>query len=281
MHMDSHLTQLGGYGAQGLHGELEGDAATVNQPRRLVARLAASLGRFAQQSMPAVPRLNRSELNAAGIYSTEPEVVDGYRLLAGGGLATLVVLYAVLLTGGLPLLAVGLAVMGAVVGWDLPAFVIRRRGRNRLAQIDRRLPDLIDLLVASVEAGLSVGAAMVLLADRFEGPLGEEIRLALQQQRLGTSTAAAMTALGERASTPGVRAFTRTLVRAEALGGSIGPVLRNLAADGRRRRRQEASERAAKVPIKLLFPLILLIFPALFVVLLYPAGYTIVRAFGG
>lgn len=281
LQMESHLAQLDGYGAEAVAGEVEGGPTAGAQPTRLVAQLAAALGRFSLESIPRLPRLERNELNAAGLYSVAPEVVEGYRLLAGAGLAFLVVLYGAVLSGGISFVVVALGVMAAFVGWDLPAFVIRRRGRHRLAEIDRRLPDLLDLLVASVEAGLSVSASMALLAERFDGPLGEELRLALHQQRLGTSTAAAMTALSERANTPSVRALARTLVRAETMGGSVGPVLRNLAADSRRRRRQNASERAAKVPIKLLFPLVLLIFPSLFVVLLYPAVYTIVHAFGG
>jgi tight adherence protein C len=281
LHMESHLAQIDGYGAERVYGEVEGDAVTGTAPGRPFARLAARLGRFASQSIPSLPRLERKELNAAGIYSTEPEVVDGYRLLAGGVAAVVALLYGTVLTGGVSLLVAVLALAGAILGWELPALVIRRRGANRLAEIDKHLPDLIDLLVASVEAGLGVGASMALLGDRFEGPLGQELQLVLHQQRLGVSTAVAMNALGERADTPGVRAFARTLVRAEAMGGSVGAVLRNLAADARRRRRQQANERAAKVPLKLLFPLILLIFPALFVVLLYPAAYTIIRTFGG
>jgi Flp pilus assembly protein TadB len=281
LRMESHLAQIGGYGAEPLRGEVEGDDIAVAEPSRLVARLAAALGGWAVETVPSLPRLESKDLNAAGIYSVSPEVIDGYRLLAGGGLAGLALLYATVLSGGFSLLALAITLACAFLGWDLPALVIRRRGRDRLGRIDRQLPDLIDLLVASVEAGLSVSASMALLAERFEGPLGQELRLALQQQRLGTSTAAAVTALSVRADTPSVRALARTLTRAEAMGGSIGPVLRNLAADGRRRRRQAASERAAKVPIKLLFPLVLLIFPSLFVVLLYPAGYTILHAFSG
>lgn len=281
LRMDAHLAELDGYGLEGVAGEVEDDGAGGSEPTRRLGQLAAALGRFASEALPALPRLDRNDLNAAGIYSTRPDVVEGYRLLAGMAVATLVFLYVTVLSGGVSILVILVGVMAAFLGWDLPAIIIRRRGQNRLTQIDKRLPDLLDLLVASVEAGLSVTAAMALLAERIDGPLGDELRIALHQQRLGTSTGAAMTALSERANTPSVRALSRTLVRAEAMGGSIGPVLRNLAADSRRRRRQAASERAAKVPIKLLFPLILLIFPSLFVVLLYPAGYTIIHAFGG
>lgn len=277
LHMESHLAQIDGYGTEPGYGDVDGDAGTASGPS--LSRLAERFGQLASRSIPSLPRLERKDLNAAGIYSTKPEVVDGYRLLAGGAAGTVALLYATALNGGIPLL-VSFALGAALLGWRLPALVIQRRGRKRLVRIDKQLPDLVDLLVASVEAGMGVGASLALLGDRFEGPLGEELRLVLHQQRLGVSTATAMETLAERADTQGIRAFTRTLVRAEAMGGSIGQVLRNLAADARRRRRQAAAERAAKVPLKLMFPLILLVFPALFVVLLYPAAYTIVQQFG-
>jgi tight adherence protein C len=278
--MESHLSNIDGYKVGRVSAEVEvGGAGTP--PAKPLAQFGARAGRFAARSMPWLPRMDRKELNAAGIYSLEPEVVDGYRLLAGGTMATVILLYAIVLTGGISALLVAVALGGALLGWNMPTQVIRRRGRNRLMQIDKRLPDLIDLLVASVEAGLGVGASMALLADRFDGPLGDELQLVLHQQRLGTSNSAALQAFAERSDTPAVRAFTRTLIRAEAMGGSVGTVLRNLAADSRRRRRQTARERAAKVPLKILFPLILLIFPSLFVVLLYPAAYSILHSFGG
>jgi tight adherence protein C len=279
VHMASHLAQIDAYGVEQVSGEID-EGAPGNMSSKPLARAAATVGRSALKTLPSLPRLDRAELSAAGIYSVAPDVVEGYRLLAGGAAAGLALFYGLVLSGGMSPIVAVLGLAGAGVGWYVPTVVIRRRGRERLAEIDRQLPDLIDLLVASVEAGLGVSAAMSLLSDRFEGPLGEELRLVLHQQRLGTSSAAALTALGERVSTPSTRAFTRTLVRAEAMGGSVGPVLRNLAGDARRRRRQEAKERAAKTPIKLLFPLILLIFPALFVVLLYPAAYTIMQTFG-
>lgn len=279
LRMESHLAQIDGYGVETVSGEVEGDGL-MTPSNRPVDRLAAALGRMSAQSLRSLPRLQPSELHAAGIYTKEPDVVEGYRLLIAGIAVTLVALYAVVLTGRFSPLAAVLAIAAAFIGWDGPAFAIRRRGRDRLAHIDRQLPDLIDLLVAAVEAGMSVGASMSMLGGRFDGPLGEELRLLIRQQQLGISGGAALAAFADRAATPSVRAFTRTLVRAEAMGGSIGAVLRNLAIDARRRRSQAARERAAKVPLKLLFPLILLIFPALFVVLLYPAGYTIIQQFG-
>jgi tight adherence protein C len=279
LRMESHLADIDSYGTE--TAAVVGEGAGANAHLSPIGRLARHLGQAAARSVPSLPRLERKELNAAGIYSMEPEVVEGFRLLAGTAAGLLALLYVVALAGGFSVLGVVVAGGAAFAGWDLPALIIRRRGRARVERIERQLPDLIDLLVASVEAGLGVSASLAMLADRFEAPLGQELQIVLHQQRLGTSAAAALAALADRADTPGVRAFARTLVRAEAMGGSIGTVLRNLAADARRRRRQVANERAAKVPLKLLFPLTLLIFPALFVVLLYPAAYTIARTFAG
>ncbi len=280
LRMESHLANIDRYGTEAVAGVADSEGMSSTAPLSPIGRLARHLGRAAARSVPSLPRLERKELSAAGIYSMEPQVVEGFRLLAGTVAGALGLLY-IVAAGGISVLGVVAACGAAFAGWDLPALIIRRRGRARVERIERQLPDLIDLLVASVEAGLGVGASLALLADRFEAPLGQELQIVLHQQRLGTSAASALAALADRADTPGVRAFARTLVRAEAMGGSVGTVLRNLAADARRRRRQAANERAAKVPLKLLFPLILLIFPALFVVLLYPAAYTIAQTFGG
>src|SRR5581483_114407 len=281
LRMESHLAHIDGYGTEHLYGEVERDRAATQSTRSPFEGVAQALGQSVRRSVPSLPGLDRKALNAAGYYALDPEVVHGYRVMAAGAATTLALLYGVALSHGISVLAAVLAVACGLLGWELPAIIVRRRGAARMMRIDKHMPDLIDLLVASVEAGLSVGASMALLAERFDGPLGQELQMVLQQQQLGTSGAAALSAMGERADTPTVRAFTRTLVRADALGGSIGSILRNLATDARRRRRQAANERAAKVPVKLLFPLLFLIFPALFVVLLFPAAYTIVHAFSG
>jgi tight adherence protein C len=183
--------------------------------------------------------------------------------------------------GGLSILT-GLVVVGAVAGgWQLPAIMIRGKGQRRLGEIDRELPDLTDLLTATVEAGMGVAGSIALVADRFKGPLGQELRMTLQQQSLGISMKDALEDMGERCDTPSIRAFVRTVTRGESLGVSIGPILRELSHDVRRRRRQSAREKMQKAPIKLLFPLMFLIFPALFIELLFPAAYSLMHSLSG
>jgi tight adherence protein C len=135
--------------------------------------------------------------------------------------------------------------------------------------------------VTTVEAGVGFSGSLQMAARRMHGPLGEELRLTLQEQDMGLSTEEALSNLLERADTPAMRTFVRAIIQGESLGVSIGKIMRDLATEMRKRRRQKAEERAAKAPTKMLFPLAFLIFPALFVVLLGPAVMAIFHSFKG
>ena len=148
-------------------------------------------------------------------------------------------------------------------------------------EIDRALPELIDVLIATLEAGLGFAGSLQLVADRFGGPLGEELRLTLQEQSMGLSSEDALSNLLERCNTPSVRAFVRALLQGESLGVSVASMMRNLASETRNRRRQNAQTKMQKAPVKLLFPLVFLIFPALMIVLLYTAVAQLLQQFGG
>jgi tight adherence protein C len=174
-----------------------------------------------------------------------------------------------------------LAVLTGLIAWMFPAAAVRTRGQRRLDRIDRDLPDLIDVLTVTIEAGLGFGGSLQLVANRFQGPLGDELRLALQEQTMGLATDAALVNMLERCETPSVRSFVRAVLQGNALGVSIGAMLRNVAAETRKRRRALARERAQKAPLKLLFPLVFLIFPAMLIVLLYPTVYNIIHTIGG
>jgi tight adherence protein C len=176
------------------------------------------------------------------------------------------------------------AVFGTIAcgfaGWYFPMMMVKRRARYRLDAIEYDLPELIDLLVVGVEAGLGFSAAMSAAVGRLPGPLGEEMRLMLQEQTLGLTPVEALTNVLTRVDTPSLRSFVRSIVQGEQLGISIGDVLRNVALEMRKRRRAAAEERAQKAPIKMLFPLIFLIFPAMFVVILGPAIFAFLDALG-
>ena len=154
---------------------------------------------------------------------------------------------------------------------------MRRKAKDRLTQIDYGLPELIDLLVVSIEAGVAFATALVTASERLRGSLGEELRLANQEQRMGLATSDALENMLARCPTDMMRSFVRAVVEGERLGVSMGQIMRNLAVEMRKRRRQLAEERAQKAPIKILFPLVFMIFPAMFVVLLGPAMFQIVH----
>ena len=133
------------------------------------------------------------------------------------------------------------------------------------------MPDLIDLLIVCVEAGLGILASMRVASEKLKDPLGQELRLTLQEQRMGLSVGEAIQSLGKRADCDNMRIFVRALTQGEKLGVSIGKTMRDLAEEMRKRRKAAAEERAQKMPLKMLFPLLFFIFPAIFIVLLVPA----------
>jgi tight adherence protein C len=219
-------------------------------------------------------------LRAAGMYNVTPEAVQGFRVMLAVGVPALLLLEG-LASGKVTTMTLALPAAFAGLSWLIPPILIRRRGQSRMDQVDRALPELIDVLTATVEAGLGIAGSLQLVADRFSGPLGQELRLTLQEQSLGLSTEQALTNMLERCDTPSVRSFVRAVVQGEALGTSIGSMMRNLAIETRKRRRQAAQEKIQKAPVKLLFPLVFLIFPSLLMVLLYPAFARITAQFGG
>ena len=238
-----------------------------------IAAFVAAIGATVSQRFGSIREDDlRAELMAAGIYGTSPRTLIGYRVLAA-----LLLPAFIFFAGGASLLACALAFVMVFVGWMLPLVIVRRKARTRLHVIDRRLPDLIDLLVVTVEAGLGFGGALRLAAEHISGPLSDELRLTLQEQTMGLGVDEALSNMAIRADTPGMRAFVRALAQGERLGISIGHVMRNLAVDMRKRRRQMAEETAQKAPIKMLFPLVFMIFPSLFIILLVPAVLQIIK----
>jgi len=237
---------------------------------------AAAGGKSAAFDLGAI----QAQLAAAGMYKTSPGKFLGYRLLCTIGLPLLWIWFAAT-TGRGPALAVIGTIVAVAAGWYLPFQVVKDQAARRLQEIDYQLPELIDLLVVTVEAGLGFVGSLQMAATRITGPLGEELQLTLQEQRFGLSVNEALINMLARVDTPSMRSFVRSVVQGETLGVSIGALMRDLALEMRRRRRQNAQERAQKAPIKILFPLVFLIFPAMFVILLGPAMFLFFRAFGG
>jgi tight adherence protein C len=277
MHFEVHLRDVENYG---FGRQVSDDGSRTSAGRGwLNSSLNATaewLGGRLMARIPRLPALTRSDLTAAGYYEISPAAVHGYRALSAGFVTALIVLYAAA-GGGFSAIGLLLTVLIALLGWQLPATVLRARGRSRLNTIDRELPQLLDLLVATVEAGIGFGGALNGVATRFTGPLGEELRITIQQQNLGISTERALTDMSERCQTPSVRSFSRAVIRAESHGVSIGPVLRHLSREIRQRRRDLAREKIQKAPIKMLFPLVIFILLPLLMVIMFPAMYNIIH----
>lgn len=218
----------------------------------------------------------RRQLVSAGMYTTSPGKFIGYQALVSVGLGALWLWLAGVTGKTAGTIVIGL-IMALMIGWLIPVLVVRLVTRKRREQVDYEMPELIDLLVVCVEAGIGLNGAMRLAATKIRGPLGQELRLTLQEQNMGLSTTAALENLHGRVETTSVRMFVRSIIQGETLGVSMGQIMRNLADEMRKRRKAAAEERAQKAPVKMLFPLIFLIFPAMFVVLLLPALITIIN----
>jgi tight adherence protein C len=176
----------------------------------------------------------------------------------------------------------GVKMLLAVAGkWGasymLPDVYVNRLRTARQQQIARAMPDVLDLLVISVEAGLGFEQAIDRTIASVPGPLSDELRRMLQEVRVGASRADSLRALDARTEVPELRAFVLAILQADTFGVSIGRVLRTQAEEMRIKRRQKAQELAMKAPVKMLFPMLFCIFPALFVIILGPAAIDITR----
>ncbi len=195
-------------------------------------------------------------------------------LLVGGAAGVVVPL---LFGNVLAALVLGIGL--ALLGFYLPDIVLYQVGYNRAERVRRELPDALDMLVISVEAGLGFDAALAQVARNTSGPLAEEFFRVLQEMQIGTGRSDAMRALGERSNVAELRGFVTSMVQADSFGIPVANVLRVQAKEMRIKRSQRAEELAQKVPVKILFPLIFCILPALFVVIVGPAAIQIVRSF--
>ncbi len=166
---------------------------------------------------------------------------------------------------------IGFMLLAFLVSQLLPFLLLNKKIAARKRSIQKDLPDVLDLLTVSVEAGLGFDGALAKLSEKMKGALVDEFNRVLQEIRMGVARRQAVVAMGTRCDVPDLSLFTASLVQADQLGVSIGNVLRVQSAAMRQKRRQRAEEQAMKAPIKMLLPLVLFIFPSLFVVLLGPA----------
>jgi tight adherence protein C len=195
----------------------------------------------------------------------------GVGLLLGGLLS--------LYFGGLSLKGLFFAAAGATAGFMLPDLMVMNIGAKRQDVLRRGLADALDMLTVCVEAGQGFDGAILHVAKSVEGPVAGEFARVLAEIQIGKSRGAAFSSLAERTKVPEIRTFVTALVQADRLGLPIGSVLREQSVQMRLIRRQRAEEKAQKVPVKILFPMLLCIFPALFIVIIGPGAIQMINTF--
>ena len=206
--------------------------------------------------------------------------IIGLKVLGLGVFGILGFLY--ILSLGWPFYRVLIATaLVALLGYCLPDLLLKNAGDKRSKLMRNGLPDAMDLLTISVEAGLGFDAAVSRVAKTSKGPLGQEFARLLQEMQLGLGRTEAMRAMGERTSLPDLKSFCSAMVQADSLGIPIARVLRVQSLEMRTKRRQRAEEQAQQVPVRIMIPLVLFILPCLFIVILGPAGIQIVSMFSG
>lgn len=218
------------------------------------------------------------------VLAGSPRGMDAARLLAWQMMVGMVFGAAVLVlravAGAGLASAIGFGALAFVAAFFLPRVWVSVRAGSRQERIRRDLPDMLDMLLISVEAGLGFDAAVAKIVRRAPGPLGEEFGRMLQDAQAGLSRREALRALGARTDVPELSAFIMAMVQADVFGISVSSIMRAQSHELRVKRRQRAQELAQKAPAKMVFPLICCILPATLIVLAGPAVFAIARAFG-
>jgi tight adherence protein C len=255
------------------YGGASAPAQSAPQEVRTIALGRALLLPFARLAAPLVPPKARKELPkrllSAGLADRlTPEHVLG---LKGLGIVAGILIGAWAAAVTKPAMAIMVGLLFGLICFVLPDILLNGRIRSRRDEVRAMLPDALDLLAVSVEAGLGFDGAVAKLTETMEGPLIQEFALALKEMRIGESRAEALKRMAARMDVPELTAFVRAVVQADQLGSSLSGILRIQAADVRARRQLAAEEKAMQLPVKMLFPLMLFILPALFIMVLGPA----------
>jgi tight adherence protein C len=242
----------------------------------IVEALAGLMSRF----YPAnTARTLQLRLKRAGMETTSVEFFLGVKafvaLLAAIGASALINL----LTSD-ALLTVGGVAGGAVVGFLAPDFYLTSRANGRGSAILDQLPDALDLLTISVEAGLGFDAAIIKVTEKMKGPLTDEFKRAAGEQRVGKSRQDSLRGINERVDVKELQSFISAIIQADQLGVSMSKVLRIQSEQLRTERRQRAEEKAARAPILIMLPTVGCIFPSLFIVILAPAALSAMKSCG-
>jgi tight adherence protein C len=255
----------------------------LQQPfhQRVLAPMARSLlaelgKRGPKQSAEQLKVKLQQAGNPGGIT---PTMFVGIRIILA---LVLFVIFGVVTFSTMPVLqAVMYSTIGLVLGYLLPVMWIGQQIRKRKHNIVKSLPDALDLITISVEAGLAFDSAIQRVTDKWQDELGKEFTRVLTDMRLGRARREALKDMSARTGVEDVQTFVAAIIQADQLGVALSKILRIQSDQLRTRRRQRAEEEAQKAPIKMLFPMVFLIFPALFVVILGPAVPRIMTGLGG
>lgn len=239
-----------------------------------------AIGRIAPGGRGASVEKLRAKLAAAGwLRLLSPEEAAGLKIVLPIGVYFVALALGV---GGAlpPLVAAGAGIALSGLAYACLPLAIDIRVRGRRDKIVAQLPTVLDLLTLSVEAGMTFDGGLQRLVRRLRGPLIDELELMLREIQLGTSRHDALAALAERVDAPEMTSLVRALTSADKLGVPLAQMLRTQADDLRVRLRNQAEEQAMKAPVKMLFPTVLLIFPAVFIVVLGPAVISLMGKLG-
>jgi tight adherence protein C len=204
--------------------------------------------------------------------------IIGLKALAAGSLTVISLLYTAGHGTSLGSTLIITAALGSF-GYVIPNIMLYNAGTKRELVMQKALPDALDLLTISVEAGLGFDAAVMKVAKNTEGPLAQEFARLLQEMQIGVGRAEAMRAMAERTTMKDLKSFCLAMVQADSLGVPIGRVLRIQSSEMRVKRRQRAEEKAQQVPVKIMVPLVLFILPCLFIVVGGPAAIRVMETF--
>ena len=223
-------------------------------------------------------RINRKLVLAGNPEGWDAERVVALKIIGGiGGLVGGLMLMALLPVSGM--LKVSGVVIFCLLGYTIPSTQVNTMASKRQRMMQKQLADVMDLLTISVEAGLGFDAALAQVVKNVPGPLAEELARLLQEIQIGVSRADAFRQLGERTTVPELEGFVLSMIQADLFGVSIANVLRAQSKELRLKRRQRAEEIAQKIPVKLLFPMIFMVLPALFIIVLGPGVIQISEQF--
>ena len=240
--------------------------------------LAPAVTKLAQVPLRLNPRTSLESLQrkllAAGMSHVSPQT---FLAIKGGATVGGVVLGFFLIASGAVVAGIVFAPMLGALGFIVPEYVLTLKARSRRDSVRTQLPDALDLLAVSVEAGLGFDGAVTKLTEHMHGALIDEFQMALNEMRIGEARHTALKKMADRVDAPELTTFVRAVIQADQLGISLGRILRVQATDSRLRRQAAAEEKAMKAPIKMLFPTVLFIFPAMFIVLLGPAVMNILK----